>query len=57
VGNYEDAREWLTKALRAMERLDPVPVRALAFTQVYNSYIGISVLFMINYAFNSGAAV
>ena len=39
VGRYDDAREWLTKALRAMEKLTPLPVRSLAFTQVQQDLI------------------
>ena len=34
VGKFDEAREWLGKAIRTMERLDPVPKRALAFCQV-----------------------
>ena len=34
VGKFNDAREWLGTTIRVMERLDPIPVRALAFCRV-----------------------
>lgn len=39
IGDYELTREWLTRALRSMEKLDPLPERAIAFvqTQVSNA--------------------
>jgi tetratricopeptide (TPR) repeat protein len=45
VGKFGEAREWLSNALRAMEKLDPIPLRALAFTQIQLS----SVLFKQKY--------
>jgi hypothetical protein len=34
VCNYEDAREWLIRALKKMEKLVPLPDRAIAFIQI-----------------------
>jgi tetratricopeptide (TPR) repeat protein len=39
VGKFNEAREWLINALRAMEKLDPLPLRALAFTQTQLSAV------------------
>ncbi len=39
VGNHESAREWLTRALRAFEKLDPTPHRAVAFVQMQLSQV------------------
>ena len=41
IGDYEETRAWLSKALRSMDRLDPRPVRAIAFvqTQVYDMFV------------------
>jgi len=39
VGNWESAREWLVRGLRSLERLDPVPHRALAFVQIQLSQV------------------
>lgn len=36
---YEEAREWLVRSLRKMEKLNPVPVRAIAFVQIQLSQI------------------
>jgi len=38
-GQLEEARDWLVKALRVMDRLNPPPVRAIAFVQVQLSQI------------------
>mmetsp|Transcript_36274 Transcript_36274/g.36947 ORF Transcript_36274/g.36947 Transcript_36274/m.36947 type:complete len:310 (+) Transcript_36274:2-931(+) len=38
-GELDDARDWLVKALYIMERLNPPPVRAIAFVQVQLSQI------------------
>ena len=34
-----ESREWLVKALRCMEKLDPTPVRAMAFVQLQLSQV------------------
>jgi len=34
INNYEDAREWLIRALKKMEKLLPLPERAIAFIQI-----------------------
>jgi len=39
VGNYQVAREWLVRGLRSLERLDPMPVRAVAFVQTQLSQV------------------
>jgi tetratricopeptide (TPR) repeat protein len=39
VGNYQVAREWLVRGLRSLERLDPLPVRAVAFVQTQLSQV------------------
>lgn len=39
AGNYEDAREWLARALRSFEKLNPLPRKAIAFTQVQLSQL------------------
>jgi hypothetical protein len=39
LGGYEESREWLVRALRCMERLDPLPVRAIAFVQLQLSQV------------------
>lgn len=39
VGDYTVAREWLVRGLRALERLDPVPHRAVAFVQTQLSQV------------------
>ena len=31
IGDHEETRTWLSKSLRSMEKLDPLPVRAMAF--------------------------
>jgi tetratricopeptide (TPR) repeat protein len=36
---YGDAREWLSRALRAMEKLIPVPVRSIAYAQTQLSKV------------------
>ena len=33
MGSFPAAREWLVRGLRALERLDPVPLRAVSFVQ------------------------
>lgn len=38
-GEFEDAREWLMRSLRVMEKLDPVPIRAVAFVHVQLSHV------------------
>lgn len=37
--NYETAREWLVRALRCFEKLDPIPHRTIAFVQVQLSQV------------------
>ena len=39
IGNFVDAREWLINAISFFERLNPVPVRAIAFSQVQLSNV------------------
>jgi len=39
VGNHESAREWLSRALRTFEKLEPTPHRAIAFVQVQLSQV------------------
>lgn len=36
---FEESREWLVRALRCMEKLDPLPVRAMAFVQLQLSQV------------------
>lgn len=36
---YEESREWLVRALRCMEKLEPTPVRAIAFVQLQLSQV------------------
>jgi hypothetical protein len=36
---YGDAREWLTRAIRCLERVQPLPYRALAFAQLQLSQV------------------
>ena len=38
-GNMQDAREWLVKCLRILEKLNPVPDRAVAFVHVQLSNV------------------
>jgi tetratricopeptide (TPR) repeat protein len=38
-GNMQDAREWLVKCLRILEKLSPVPDRAIAFVHVQLSNV------------------
>jgi len=45
IGNYGESKEWLVRAIRIMEKLSPVPVRAIAFTQTQLS----SVLIKLNH--------
>lgn len=33
IGDFESTRDWLSKALRSMEKVEPTPVRAVAFIQ------------------------
>ncbi len=37
--NYVEAREWLVRSLRKMQKLNPIPFRAIAFIQVQLSQI------------------
>lgn len=37
--NYVEAREWLVRSLRKMQKLNPIPYRAIAFIQVQLSQI------------------
>lgn len=39
VGKFSEAREWLTNALQAMMKLDPMPLRAIAFTEIQLSSV------------------
>lgn len=39
VGNYQVSREWLVRGLRALEKLDPAPLRAVAFVQTQLSQV------------------
>ena len=34
MANYGESKEWLVRSIRTMEKLSPLPVRAIAFTQV-----------------------
>eukprot|EP01038_Epipyxis_sp_PR26KG_P014417 gene14417-19348_t len=39
IEDYEDTREWLVRALRNMEKLYPIPLRAISFTQTQLSNV------------------
>lgn len=39
MANYEESKEWLMRAVRIMEKLNPPPQRAIAFTQTQLSNI------------------
>lgn len=39
VENYEDSREWLVRALKCMEKLNPLPERSISFIKVQLSQI------------------
>jgi hypothetical protein len=34
IANYGESKEWLVRSIRTMEKLNPLPVRAIAFTQI-----------------------
>lgn len=39
IGNYEESRSWLVRALRIMEKVTPYPSRAIAFIQLQLSNV------------------
>jgi hypothetical protein len=39
IENYENSREWLVRALKCMEKINPLPERAISFIQVQLSQI------------------
>jgi hypothetical protein len=39
IGSYEESKEWLVRSIRIMEKLQPLPCRAIAFTQTQLSLI------------------
>lgn len=39
ICNHEESKEWLVRSVRAMEKMDPLPVRAIAFTQAQLSSV------------------
>lgn len=39
LGSYEEARSWLVRAMRTMEKVQPRPIRAIAFIQLQLSSV------------------
>lgn len=39
IGNHAESKEWLVRAIRTMEKINPLPVRAIAFTQTQLSSV------------------
>jgi hypothetical protein len=39
IGNHNESKEWLVRAIRIMEKVTPLPLRAIAFTQTQLSSI------------------
>lgn len=39
IGAFDDSKEWLVRSIRIMEKLNPLPLRAIAFTQTQLSLI------------------
>jgi hypothetical protein len=39
IGAYDESKEWLVRSIRLMEKIKPLPLRAIAFTQTQLSLI------------------
>jgi hypothetical protein len=39
ICNFEESKEWLVRSVRVMEKMNPLPVRAIAFTQAQLSNV------------------
>jgi hypothetical protein len=39
ICNFEESKEWLVRSVRVMEKMNPLPVRAIAFTQAQLSSV------------------
>lgn len=39
TGGYELSREWLVRGLRGLEKIDPIPIRAISFVQTQLSQV------------------
>ena len=50
---YADAREWLSRALRCMAKLSPVPVRSVAYAQIQLAEVGTTYYYSLLYNGNN----